>query len=178
MTMRTARARRTIVAAVAAAVLATGLTACSGSGSEDSRPQAAGTAAGTGLKVADVGFGPMLTDANGRALYAFAQDRDATSTCTGTCIATWPALTAPAKGRTDTGPGVEASLLGTTDRSDGAAQVSYDKWPLYYYAEDTSPGAVNGQGVDGVWFAVSPSGKLIRTGAAEQADGWQNVDTQ
>ncbi|GAA0700526.1 hypothetical protein GCM10010193_64110 [Kitasatospora atroaurantiaca] len=173
------RTKRVLRATAAAAVLTVALAACGSTDSKDAKPAAeaaASAAAGTGLKVADVGLGQMLTDSAGRTLYAFTEDKDATSTCGDNCIATWPALTTPAKAKMSGGPGVQATLLGTAERTDGASQVSYDKWPLYYYAEDTAPGAVNGQGVDGVWFAVSPTGKLIRTGAAEKTEGWGSVE--
>ncbi|MGW2850241.1 hypothetical protein ACWC5G_36810, partial [Streptomyces sp. NPDC001274] len=43
--------------------------------------------------------------------------------------------------------------------------VTYGDWPLYYYVGDMGPGDVNGQGLDGEWFAVSPDGKLVRESA-------------
>jgi predicted lipoprotein with Yx(FWY)xxD motif len=36
------------------------------------------------------------------------------------------------------------------------------KRPPYYYVRDTAVGDVDGQGVDGVWFAVGADGKLIK----------------
>jgi hypothetical protein len=57
-------------------------------------------------------------------------------------------------------------------RSDGSSQVTYGGWPLYYYSGDAAPGDVNGQGVNGVWYVVSPDGDEIRSGgAAEPAPG-------
>lgn len=43
--------------------------------------------------------------------------------------------------------------------------MTYGDWPLYYYVGDTVPGDVNGQGLDGEWFAVAPDGKLVRKAA-------------
>jgi hypothetical protein len=37
--------------------------------------------------------------------------------------------------------------------------------PLYYYAQDKAPGDVAGQGVNNVWYLVSPGGEMIK-GAA------------
>jgi predicted lipoprotein with Yx(FWY)xxD motif len=59
------------------------------------------------------------------------------------------------------GEGVDAALLGTITRDDGAMQVTYNGWPLYYFADDTAPGDANGQGLGDVWFLVSPTGEAI-----------------
>jgi predicted lipoprotein with Yx(FWY)xxD motif len=47
-------------------------------------------------------------------------------------------------------------------RDDGSSQVSYAGWPLYTWAQDEQPGDVTGQGVQEVWFVVSPEGEAIR----------------
>ena len=59
------------------------------------------------------------------------------------------------------GEGVDATLLGTITRDDGSTQVTYNGWPLYYFQDDAAPGDTNGQGLDGVWFLVSPEGEAI-----------------
>ena len=50
------------------------------------------------------------------------------------------------------------TLLGTLTRDDGTVQVTYNGWPLYHFSGDTAPGDTNGQGLEGVWFLVSPTG--------------------
>lgn len=63
------------------------------------------------------------------------------------------------------GEGVDATLLGTLTRDDGTTQVTYNGWPLYFFAADTAPGDTNGQGIDefgGLWFLVSPTGEAIQ----------------
>jgi predicted lipoprotein with Yx(FWY)xxD motif len=62
------------------------------------------------------------------------------------------------------GAGVKKSLIGTTRRRDGRLQVTYNGWPLYYYAHE-GPGEVRCQNVDqfdGLWLVVRPSGTLVR----------------
>jgi hypothetical protein len=76
-------------------------------------------------------------------------------------IATWPALVS--RQPVTAGAGTNQSLLSETKRAEGTVQATYGQWPLYYYAGDLVPGDVDGQGVDGVWFAVGTDGKLIKT---------------
>jgi predicted lipoprotein with Yx(FWY)xxD motif len=56
---------------------------------------------------------------------------------------------------------VDASLLGTVERPDGSIQATYNGWPLYYFAGDPGAGDVNGQGVNDIWWVVSPAGEAI-----------------
>ncbi len=95
------------------------------------------------------------------SLYLFTNDTQdsGTSTCTGECLAEWPALTTEADPAA--GDGADATLLGTITRDDGSTQVTYNGWPLYYFADDTAAGDTNGQGLEGVWFLVSPAGEAI-----------------
>ena len=118
------------------------------------------------VQVANSDLGAILSDASGRTLYAFTKDGKGTgrSACAGECIATWPAMTA--SGTPLAGGGVDAALLTTIQRNDGTTQVSYNGWPVYFFGGDVQAGQTQGQGMNGVWFVVSPQGKLVR-GAAE-----------
>jgi predicted lipoprotein with Yx(FWY)xxD motif len=49
-------------------------------------------------------------------------------------------------------------MLGTTKRTDGSTQVTFNGWPLYYWANDKKPGDVTGENVQGVWFVITPAG--------------------
>ena len=114
-----------------------------------------GEAAGASLTVSVSALGDIVTDADGRSLYVFFADvQGEPSTCYDQCEANWPPLTAAVQA----GDGIDSSLLGTLDRTDGTAQVSYDRWPLYYFAGDDAPGDTNGQGVGDVWYLINPSG--------------------
>jgi len=59
------------------------------------------------------------------------------------------------------GEGIDESLLGTVERDDGSTQTTYGGWPLYYFAADTAPGDLNGQGVGENWFVIDPSGEVV-----------------
>ena len=59
---------------------------------------------------------------------------------------------------------MKASLLGTTTRSDGNPEVTYNGHPLYYYAGDQKAGDTNGQDLNqfgAPWYVVSPAGNKI-----------------
>jgi predicted lipoprotein with Yx(FWY)xxD motif len=153
---------RTRMILLGVALLA-GTAACgsssSGHGQADTPPAAAKST--TGVQVEQSSLGPILTDQNGRTLYAFTADKGGTSSCTGDCIATWPALVS--RQAVAAGSGADKALLAQTTRTEGTTQATYGDWPLYYYVGDQGPGDVDGQGVDGVWFVVGADGKLIRT---------------
>src|SRR4051812_21821828 len=112
----------------------------------------------TTVDTANSDLGTILVDANGMTLYLNTQDSATKSTCTGSCAATWPPLTAG--GTTKAGSGVQSSQLGTL-MVGSTDQVTYYGHPLYTYTGDSQPGDTNGQGVGGVWQVVSPKGTPI-----------------
>lgn len=113
------------------------------------------------LDVAESELGSILVDAEGRTLYVFLNDSGGESTCYGECAANWPAL--ETDGEPQAGEGVEASLLGTTEREDGTLQVTYNEMPLYQFAGDEAPGDTNGQGIGDVWYVISVEGEPIQS---------------
>ena len=128
---------------------------------------AGGTTATSGAKVmvARSSLGRILVDSKGITLYDFVKDNGTTSACYGACAALWPPLII--KGKPVAGPGVRASLLGTTKRKDGKLEVTYGGHPLYYFVTDRKPGQTTGQGVNqfgGPWWVLSPAGKEIHHG--------------
>ncbi len=126
-----------------------------------SAPAATASAAPADTIVAVTGgdLGDHLVDGDGRTLYLFTVDiQGEASACVDDCAANWP----PLVGGSSAGAGADAGLLGSVTRTDGVAQVTYNGWPLYYFAADAAPGDTNGQGVGDVWWVVSPSGDPIR----------------
>ena len=119
----------------------------------------------TGGTVVDLGqndtLGSLLVDDKGMTLYLFTKDTPNTTVCYDKCATAWPPLLTT--GDPVAGEGVDASLLGTTDRTDGTVQVTYNGWPLYYYEKDKAPGDVVGQDVGGVWYVVSAEGDQVTT---------------
>jgi len=112
------------------------------------------------------GLGKVLVDGQGLTLYLFEPDkRSGNSTCYAKCAQAWPPLLLPI-GVTSpvAGAGVKKSLLGTTHRTDGTVQVTYNKWPLYTWVIDSAPGDATGQGINnlgGRWYVLSPNGATI-----------------
>jgi predicted lipoprotein with Yx(FWY)xxD motif len=106
-------------------------------------------------------LGSVLVDEQGMTLYLFTKDTPNTSNCYDQCATAWPPLLTT--GDPVAGEGIDASLLGTTTRTDGSVQVTYNGWPLYYYEKDQAPGDVTGQDVGDVWFVVSATGEQVST---------------
>jgi predicted lipoprotein with Yx(FWY)xxD motif len=109
----------------------------------------------------------MLTDGEGRTVYYWEHDTGSSSTCYGACAGAWPPVLTT--GAAVAGAGVQASLLGTTTRTDGKVQVTYHGHPLYYFAGDSKPGDINGEestAFGGKWYILSPAGtKIEKPGA-------------
>jgi predicted lipoprotein with Yx(FWY)xxD motif len=97
--------------------------------------------------------GQILTDAQGMTLYLFTRDSPGTTTCYGGCAMAWPPLLV--QGDVSLPDGVPGEL-GIAPRTDGTLQLTYNGWPLYYWASDRQPGDTTGQGVGDVWWVVSP----------------------
>jgi predicted lipoprotein with Yx(FWY)xxD motif len=135
------------VAVVAAALLGGALAGAGGTGG-GTTPVAGGAALGTDT----IGGVKVLTNAQGRTLYWFAPDTSGKSTCYGTCAQYWP----PVSGPDHAGNGVTGTL-GTTQRTGGGAQETYNGHPLYTYIGDTGPGQAHGNNVNlngGLWHEV------------------------
>jgi predicted lipoprotein with Yx(FWY)xxD motif len=138
--------------------------ACSSSSGSSAAPPAAG-GGGTTVDVRSVsGTGDVLTDAQGRALYASDQEAGGKLVCTTSdCLAIWtPALVTDSK---PTGPASITAKLGTVTRPDGKMQVTLGGSPLYTFTFDHSAGEVSGNGTedsfngtDFTWHVATPSG--------------------
>jgi predicted lipoprotein with Yx(FWY)xxD motif len=107
-------------------------------------------------------LGQVLVNSKGHTLYLFKADKNGKSSCRGSCPTFWPPLLK--HGKLTAGSGVKASLLGTTKRSNGSLQVTYNKHPLYTYTLDKKAGQTHGEGVlafGAKWYAVSAKGRAV-----------------
>jgi predicted lipoprotein with Yx(FWY)xxD motif len=106
------------------------------------------------LTVRKTGAGYVLATSTGRTIYWYSDDIKGSgkSTCTGTCLAAWPAV----EGAPAAAPGVQlAGQLGTITRPGGVVQATYNGYPLYTYAQDMAPGQTTGNGVTGAWHVIT-----------------------
>jgi predicted lipoprotein with Yx(FWY)xxD motif len=107
-------------------------------------------------------LGMILVNSRGHTLYLFAKDRNGKSACSATCATYWPPLLSRVP--PTAGPGVNASLLGTTRRSGGSLQVTYNRHPLYTYLLDKQAAQTKGEGslaFGARWYAVSARGTAV-----------------
>ena len=147
---------------------------CGGGGnnsSASSTPPKTASGHSATLGVENSRLGKILDDSNGDTLYLFKKDAGTKSACTGACASAWPPLRA--SGKPTVGNGASASMVGTTPRSDGKPQVTYNGHPVYAFTGDQSPGDSSGQGVNAFgarWYAISAAGNQV-TGTASSSGG-------
>ena len=151
---------------------------CGGGGNNStasSTPPKTASGQSAALGIENSSLGKILADSNGDTLYLFKKDAGSKSACTGACASAWPPLRA--SGKPTVGNGASASMVGTTPRSDGKPQVTYNGHPVYTFTGDQSPGDTSGQGVNAFgarWYAISAAGNQV-TGTASSSGGGGGV---
>jgi predicted lipoprotein with Yx(FWY)xxD motif len=101
-------------------------------------------------------YGAILVGPNGMTLYTFDRDTAGTSNCVDRCATNWPPLTVDSADAVTTADGV-GGTVGTIERADGTLQVTYNGWPLYYWANDAAAGDTTGHRVGRVWWVAQPA---------------------
>jgi predicted lipoprotein with Yx(FWY)xxD motif len=154
--------RRILTLAAACALL---LAACGGDDDETSAGGGGGESQAEGpatIEVESSDLGDLLVDSEGNTLYMFMPDQqaDGEPTCYDDCAEAWPAF--EATGEQSAGEGLDQSLLGEAERTDGTTQVTYNDLPLYYFSGDEQAGDTNGQGLNDVWWVMSAEGAPIQ----------------
>jgi len=158
---------RTLMAAAALLLLA----ACNAGPGATVAPTAAPTAGATpGPFTVSLNLSGNFVGPNDHTLYTFDKDTLGHSTCTGECLANWPALTVTSTPEITVGQGLDLAEFTAITRDDGTAQVTYKLIPLYFFAGDTAPGNVNGDGVGGVWHIAKPGSTLPTAAPPTPAD--------
>ena len=125
---------------------------------------AARAGATVSVKAGSSPLGQILVDADGNTLYAFLNDTDAKSTCTGTCADAWPPAIVDAAW--SVAPGLDAGVFSTVAHPEGGEQLAAGRYPLYRFSGDARPGEVTGQGSGGVWYVVGTDANPIKGDAA------------
>ncbi len=110
------------------------------------------------ITTGDSEFGTMLFNDKEQAIYIWEVEESSKAECYGDCAEAWPPVL------TDGAPvaagDVNNDLLGTTERSDGNTQVTYNSHPLYYYAHEGA-GEVKCHNISthgGLWWVIQPNG--------------------
>lgn len=160
--------RKSVLFVFAPIVAAVAIAGCGGSGGGSGHSGTAASETGGAaptIALAPSKLGEILVDSHGRSLYEFGADTTTASTCYGACASLWPPLAV--SGAPKAGPGILASLLGTTKRTDGTAEVTYNGHPLYDFAGDTKPGVITGQDLNqfgALWHVITRDGTEVTHG--------------
>jgi predicted lipoprotein with Yx(FWY)xxD motif len=140
------------------AVVAVGGTAAAGAAVAATSPS---SPAKVGVRTTKLG--KVLVNSKGVTLYLFEKDKKGKSACSGACAAAWPPLLT--KGKPTASGGAGTAKLGTTKRSDGTTQVTYNGHPLYTFIKDANKaGSTQGEGLDAFgaeWYVVGTNGNKI-----------------
>jgi len=123
----------------------------SAAGGASSTPSTSSVSGSAGApKTMSTSIGTVLVDASGRTVYELVGDSAAKQTCTGGCLAAWPAVTA------------------------NGTQVIVNGHPEFTFKGDSSAGQTNGQNLTdqwGLWLALDASGNPISAPAAPKGGG-------
>lgn len=109
-------------------------------------------------------YGKIIVDGNGMTLYMYPNDtrNPSVSNCYDACAQRWPPLYLDASGKVDLkDSGLDPKMFGTITRKDNTQQVTFNGWPLYYWANDKKPGDTLGFGVGDIWWVMTPDGGII-----------------
>ena len=120
-------------------------------------------------------LGTILTDASNRTLYLFTVDERDQPNCLHGCAMAWPPLLT--RGDSTAGEGIAGGRLTSVTRDDGSEQITYNGWPLYYYALDQRPGDARGQNSGLIWYVVSTYGGPIQTNAVVKTSDYPGLGT-
>jgi predicted lipoprotein with Yx(FWY)xxD motif len=156
------RTRRNRLAAVILAGLGAGILAIAATGAATKATVSAAS---------NASLGKIIVAANGLTLYDYTVDHGKVVKCVGACAAQWPPVLIAKNAKPVAGAGITASKLGTVKRPDGTMQVTYGGYALYRFAGDTKKGQVNGQGLEKEWYAIAPSGALVKVAPAAASAG-------
>ncbi len=107
-------------------------------------------------------LGQYLADSAGNTLYFFTRDVDGTNNCTsGNCQAAWPIYHKANVTQARLGTGLLLADFAEITTGNGAKQLTYKGWPLYYYAPAVNgantrelPGETKGEGIGSVWYVA------------------------
>ncbi|HEY5220874.1 MAG TPA: hypothetical protein VIJ29_01860 [Candidatus Paceibacterota bacterium] len=92
-------------------------------------------------------LGTYLAATNGMTLYTYSKDKAGVSNCAGSCATNWPPYTISASQVLTAGANISGDL-GNLSRGT-SVQLTYNGMPLYFWSQDSKPGDVTGNNVNG-----------------------------
>ena len=113
----------------------------------------------------------IIVNKSGLTLYHLISEKGKKFVCTGSCATIWPPLTVHKGSKPVAGSGITQSKLGMIKRPDGRIQVTYYGMTLYRYSADSKAGQTNGEGIQNIWYAISPTGKLVKNASSSGGYG-------
>lgn len=99
-------------------------------------------------------LGAYLVDSEGMTLYTFDNDGPRDITCAGDCLTNWPPLIVASA--EELSSSVPTGEVGVVELEDGTFHVTFNRQPLYYWANDEAAGDTTGQGLGDVWWVARP----------------------
>lgn len=113
------------------------------------------------------GIGTILVGPTGHVVYLLNAESAGHHLCTGqSCLSSWPALMLAQGSTLPVSSSTIPGTFSTYVMSNGSRQVTYNGWPLYYFAGDTTTDSANGRGISafgGMWEAVNPAATTAST---------------
>lgn len=104
---------------------------------------------------------PMVVDEMGMTAYRYDKDsaNPPRSTCDGDCARMWKPIRPSADLQVS---GIDRSAISSVTRPDGSDQVTLAGWPVYRFSGDGMAGETAGQGKDGAWYPIAPTGEKVQ----------------
>lgn len=120
------------------------------------------SAAGSTLSVRSTALGQIVVDSKGMTAYFYDVDKpnSGVSACSGACAVNWPAITS------SSAHSVLIGIKGNVSVLSGTKQLAINGRPIYTFIGDKTRGSTKGQGIGGVWFAISPTGVEVKSAAS------------
>jgi predicted lipoprotein with Yx(FWY)xxD motif len=146
---------------------ALGIVACGGS-DDNSGASAAGSTAGI-VSVATVDGTDVLADSAGKTLYSAAVEKGGQIHCVGACTSFWKPMLASSADARKAAAELDADL-GVVKRPDGEQQLTFDKLPLYTFAEEDA-GKLDGDGFADDFQGTHFEWQAARTSGSSQSSG-------
>ena len=112
------------------------------------------------LQLADTSLTKVVAGSDGKVLYLYKPDGTAeVSTVPAAILKAWPpavVTTTPT-----VGAGLDKSLVSIGTQPNGQKWVRYNGHLLYVFTGAAAPGDINGNGLGGVWYAVTAAGDAV-----------------